>query len=513
MFVSVDENLQLGLDCVAALSPRRAVLYGWAMTPRGAETGLSISAGRDGDCPIEHVSFHPRPDVVPADPRRSAVSGFSIVFATPDNPRDLTFSLFADSAQVRADLRDPTAETNLLKATAERDWRASFALLHASGEDPALAPLLGYLNRPFGAFADWIARLPVLRGRAENFAQLAEVEALASGAGEVIVMLRSASALPAEAEIEAALVGWLRNDEGGPTEVVVLPLADRHAARLPGALGFYGRVEAAWLDRLQATEVIVQARLRGEERIWLRAHPMLATAPDLLDSICRGAAPGPSSAAALDLLRQVIARREAAFTPTLSALAAPTVEVVGATRLPGLALVLGADDPLSARLFYVTASEFERRCDTVLVMGEAAEDVAQALGRSSRLRVLAGHDAIQELREASGRSGVVAVDAATYAQAVAAGRVDEVFARPLDSGEMARLLTLHAVGACSAALSDSFMRLLRLRRASSGEARFTPVTRGWSNRQAADLINGHLARLWTVGPLPVTRRAEHLLHV
>jgi hypothetical protein len=512
VFVAVDANLQLGLDCVAALSPRRSVVYGWAMTPRGAETGLSITAGRDGECPIEHVSFHPRPDVVPADPRQAVVSGFSMVFATPDNPRELTFNLMAGEVRVPADLRDPTIEGNLLKATSERDWRATFALLHAAADDPALAPMLGYLNRPFGAFGDWIGRLPLLRGRAENFARLAEVEALASGAGEVLVILRSATPLPTEAEVDATLVGWLRNDEGGPTEVSVLPMADSHAAWMPSALAFYARVNAAWLDRLEAVEVVVQARLREEERIWLRGVPATVTVPDLLDVTCRGPAPGTALPAGMDLARQIIARREAAFAPTLAALAAPVAEI-GGSRRPDLALVLGADDPLAARLFYLTADEFERRCGTVLVMGEAAEEVAAALARRGRLRVLTGAEAAAELREAPSRPGIVAMDAASYAQAVAAGRPEEVFARPLDATDVARLLTLHAVAGCSPALSDSFARLLRLRRAAPGEARFTPVMRGWSSRQAAELVNDHLARLWTAGPPPTARRAEHALHV
>ncbi len=52
MFVYLDDSLQLALDCVAQVTPRRGIAYGWAMTPRGVGTELSVAAGADGDCAI-----------------------------------------------------------------------------------------------------------------------------------------------------------------------------------------------------------------------------------------------------------------------------------------------------------------------------------------------------------------------------------------------------------------------------------------------------------------------------
>jgi hypothetical protein len=114
--------------------------------------------------------------------------------------------------------------------------------------------------------------------------------------------------------------------------------------------------------------------------------------------------------------------------------------------------------------------------------------------------VLVGVEAAQSLREAAGRAGILAVDAAAYAEAIAAGTPEAAFSRPLDAGEVARLLALHAVAGCAPALTDSLQRLLRARRgASSAEARFAPIQRPWSNRHAADIVNAHLQRLWATG--------------
>ncbi len=525
MYVYVDDSLQLGIDCVATLSARRMVVYGWTMTPRVAGTEIAVSAGADGICAIEHCSFHPRPDVVPPDPRAAVVNGFTLVIATPEDPQALRLAVAAGDATAHADLRDPAVETNLFKATADRDWRISFGLLREVGADPSLAELAAYQQRPFGAFADWMGRLPLLRGRAENFAQFAEVECLASPAGEVLAMLRSTTPMPPDAELHATLFGWLADEPGAPPIAVPLPLSDWHATRLPAALAGYGRLDPGLLDRLQGMELVLQAELRTGETIWIRGQPMAATVPELLDAAGRAAplsAPAPAGAATagLGLLRQVIARREAAFLPSLAALGAGPVESLRGGRPPRTALILGADDPAAGRLFHVTAAEFERRSDTLLVMGEAAEVVAEAFARRGRLVVLTGAEAALALREVAGRAGILAVDAVGFAEAVAAGRPEDAFGAPLDGAEVARLLTLHALAGCALALPDSLQRLLRLRRAAPAEQRFAPIARAWATRQAPELVTAHLQRLWSAGtaaapqmPAPVPRfPAEALLH-
>jgi hypothetical protein len=502
VFIHHDDTLQLALDCVAMLGKGRGIAYGWAMTPRGVATRLGVAAGRDAECAIDHCSFHQRPDVVPQDPRRAVVNGFTLVFDTPEDPRELVLTLAAGDRAIRADLRDTRINPDLAKATADRNWRVTFGLMLDAAGTPAMASLLRYQDRPFGAFAEWVARLPVVRGKVRDFGKLPEVEAGTTGAGEALVMLRAAAALPPEAEVTAAVVCWLRGEADALPEPILVRPADWHAARLPAALAGYARVDPGLLDRLQSIELLVRAELRGGEEVWVRIQPTPGTVPDLLDMAGRttaGTIAMPleaTTAAGLDLLRQVVARREAAFGPTLAALSGPAATDAPA-KLPRLGLILGVDDPAAARMFHVTAAAFEARCDTLLVMGSAADDVAEAFLRRGKVRVMVGVEAAQTLREAAGRAGIVAVDAAAFAEAVIAGDPDGAFAHPLDAADVARLLALHATAGCAPALADSLQRLLRARR--MGDARFTPVQRAWPNRHAAEIANAHLQRLWATG--------------
>lgn len=514
MFIRLDDTVQLGLDCLAMVAPGRALAYGWAMTPRGVGAELRVDAGAEGACTVAYCSFHPRNDVASAEARGALVNGFTLAFETPEDPRELTLTLtLADGRAVRADLFDPRIEANLGKATADRAWPVTLGLMQDCAATPALTGLLRYQGRPFGIFADWVARLPLLRGRMTDHGRFAEVEAVSTAAGEVLVMLRGAVALPPEATLSAGAVAWLRGEPDAPPEPMPVPFVDWHATRLPAALAGYGRVEPGLLDRLQAIELIIRAEPQPGEGLWLRCQPTAGTVPDLLDAASRtvaGSVAPPVEAAAtagLDLLRQIAARREAAFGRTLAALAAPP-PAEGVRHLPRLALILGADDPAAGRLFHVTADALERRCDTVLVMGAAADNVAQALARRGRLRVLVGVEAAQALRDAAGRAGIVAIEAAAFAEAVIAGTPEEAFTCLLEAADVALLLALHAMAGCAPALGDSLQRLLRARRDPS--ARLAPVQRPWRNRHAAEAAHTHLQRLWSAGgAAPLQEPATH----
>ena len=502
VLIQHDDTLQLALDCVAMLGEGRGIVYGWAMTPRGVATRLAITAGHGGDCAIEHCSFHPRPDVARQDPNGTVVNGFTLIFETPEDLRELDLMLTAGEDAIRAELDDPRIATDLATSTADRSWRVTLRLMLDAAGTPAMASLLRHAGRPFGAFADWVARLPLVQGRIRDFGPLPEVEAGSTAAGEALVMLRAPAALPPEASVEAAMLCWLRAEAHAPPEPILVRPVDCHAARLPAALGFYARLDPGLLDRLHGIELILRAETRPGEEVWARVQPTPGTVPDLLDMASRTTAGNlalpleAATAAGLDLLRQVVARREAALGPTLAALSAPAASA-SPGKLPRLALILGVDDPAAARMFHVTAAAFEARCDTLLVMGSAADDVAETFRRRGKLRVLAGVEAAQTLREAAGCAGIVAVDAVTFAEAVIADDPDAAFAAPLDPGDVARLLALHAAAGCAPALADSLHRLLRARR--GAEPRFTPVQRAWSNRHAADIANAHLQRLWLSG--------------
>jgi hypothetical protein len=502
VFVFLDETRQLGLDCVAYLSARRGIAFGWTMLPRGVEGGLDIAAAGDLPCPILHADFHDRPDVGNADPRQAVVKGFVLVFELPSAPEALTMTLTAGMVQLRADMRDKRVERSLPKGIAARNWRLNLALLRQAASVPELAPLMTHQGRPLGAFADWLGAMPVLRGRAAHHGRIAEAEALQASSGEVLVMLRAAMALPAEARMDAVAIGWVRTTPRSPAEPRLLPFAEWLGSRLPAALAGYGRLGGPLADRVQALEIIIHAEPEPGEDAWLRCRPAPATVPDLLDAACRGTADSlavpveAAGSAGLDLLREVIARREAAFAPMLAGLGAA---MAAEPAKPRTALLLGADDPAAARLFHVTADVFARHCDRLLVIGTAADEVAQAFAASGEPAVLVGEAATDALRAASATTGLLALDAARFAEAVIAGTPDAAFADILTGADLARLLALHAVAGCAPALADSLRRLLRARHGGAAQRRFAPVPRNWSNRHAAAPVLAHLERLWSGG--------------
>ncbi len=280
---------------------------------------------------------------------------------------------------------------------------------------------------------------------------------------------------------------------------------------LPEAAAAYGRLSPEDLDRLHALEAVVQVQM-GEERHWLRCQPRPVSVPEFLDAACRLGLPGEAGAPSLPgagvaMLRQVIARREAAFAPTLAALGSASAEPESAEAPHRLLLILGADELTAARLFQVTAEEVESRCEEVLVMGTAAEEVAQVFARRGRITPRLGAEAMQGLQQATGRGGVIAVDATRYAEAVIAGRPGEAFTHRLDAGELARLLALHAVAGRGTALGDSLQLMIRLREA--GPEGFLPLSHRWTRPHAADLVQDHLLRLWMAGAGSAERRRAH----
>ncbi|NKE47699.1 hypothetical protein HB662_23175 [Roseomonas frigidaquae] len=495
----VGDELQLGLDCVVALRDGGRLLVGSARAPADAEATLWLEAPDGQPCPIAQIRFHPGAGPKPNDTAQPARNFTLLVRQLPVDTR---LVLQSGEARVAIAAEGP-GEAALARVLAAWPAAAGFALLSDCAADPALQPLLAWPQRPFGVFADWLGGLGTVRGRiVENLPEIEEAETLTSLAGEVMVVVRGSTPFPPEARLEALPLG-LQPDASGRGEAVALPLLDWHVVALPQALVGHGRIDPAWLDRLSTLDLVLQLQPRPDLTRWLRCRPRAATVPDMLDAICRTtpfAEPTDASgAAALDLLRLVVARREGFLAPSLAMLAAQRAAPDAAGRLPRLGLILGADDPLAARLFQVTAPEFEGRCDRLLVMGDAAEAVAQPFIRRGRIPVAVGAAAVQALRDAAGRAGVLAVEAPRFAAFVAAGRPADAFSHPLGAADLARLLALHAAAGCEPALADSLARLLRLHRTRQGEPAFMPVQRGWSSPHAAEVVNDHLARLWCIG--------------
>ncbi len=505
--VSGDETLQLGLECVAPLSPRRWIAYGFARTPRGLGSRLAVTAGPAGDCAIEHVAFHPD---LAGSTDAHVRHGFTLAFVAPEERPAEAVTLTAGGATIRADLNAAGLGTDLTAATAARDWSASFRLFEACGTESALAPLLQ--GADFGAFAGWIAGLPALPGRAGKTGPFAEIEALASPAGDFLLVLRALAPLPASARLSMVLAARLDSAAAPPR---VLALLDQRLGVQANALVLYGRVEADLRGRLQGIELLGEAEAAPGQMLRLRAHPRLVAAPDFLDAASR-LAPGPGgqtgalALAGAALLRPILAAREAAFAPLVASapLSAPWPAPPGGT--PRLLAILNADDPVSARLFQVMAAAFEQRGDRLLILGEAAEEIAAIFMRRGRLSVETGPAALESLRAAP--EGVVAIEAVRFAEAVIAHQPESAFTQALDGGALARLITLHGLAGFSLALDDSLARKLRLDRLAqqgrSGEAALVPLIRAWSSNLAAEMVHEHLARLWAGLPPTEQVRAE-----
>lgn len=493
--------LQLGLACEVALHGGGRLLLGSARAPSEEPAALRLEAPDGQPCPIAQIRFHP-------DPTPSDSPHPTCLFALISGPVPSGARLVLQAGDRRIDIAtEGPGEAALAGTLAAWPAEAGFTLLADAATNPALQPLLDWQQHPFGAFGEWLGGLNPVRGRmTENVAEIEEAETLTSLAGEVMVVVRGSASFPPGARLELVALGQRPNgtaDAAGRAEPVAVPLRDWQMVALPQALVGQGRIDPAWLDRLSMLDLVLRVQLRPDLVHFLRCRPRAATVPDLLDSICRTtpfAEPTDAAgAAALDLLRLVVARREAFLAPPLASLAAQRPAPDAAGHLPRLGLILGADDPLAARLFQVTAPEFEGRCDRLLVMGDAAEAVAQPFIRRGRIPVSLGAAAVQALREAAGRAGLLAVEAPRFAAAVAAGQPATAFSHPLGAAELARLLALHAAAGCEPALADSLARLLRLYRTQPGEPAFLPVQRGWSSPHAAEVVNAHLARLWTTG--------------
>jgi hypothetical protein len=519
VIVTADDSLQIGIDGVLPLAEGQAVVIGWAMTPRGAATDLAITATPGGDCPILHAGFHARPAIRPADPESAVVNGFILVFTAPAAPRQLLLAVQAGPRAIRADLLDSAIGRDAAAVVAALDPRAAFALLREAGLSPPLAALAGPDPRSYGAFGPFLARLPLVRGRQERLPPLAEALALSAPSGEVVAMLRAPHPVPPEAMLDAALIGYVTPPDGGLPALVPVPLADWHAASLPATLAGYARIDPAWRGTLQGMELVLQLQMRGEEASFLRIQPQPGAVAPMLDALCQenrlAALPvDAGDAPALALLAHVLARREAAFGGDLAALAqAAAAARTAPAPAPRTLLLIGADDPLAARLFHLLAPGIEARGDRLLVIGDAAPAIARVFDQRGRIPVLTGAAATAALREAAARDGVLAIDVARFAADIAAGVPEaEAGAHPLGTADLARLLALHEAAGCGAGLPDSLSRLLRLDRATPGELPFAPVPHAMASPAAAALVNDHLARLWTMGDEAARRRMEAPRH-
>jgi len=491
MFRSFGENFQLGVDCVASLSHAKQIVYGWHMTPRGVPVSITFSTPDGRACRVCHISRHARTDVVPEDPGAATVGGFSIIVALPHAARGLIMTVAAGDEIASASL-DAPATTDLFAANEARDWGVTFDLLKESIGQPELLPLLQYQYRPFGAFAGWMAHLPVVQGEAENFGIVARVACSCSPAGEVALDLRFIGRSRGTVRIEAVAIARLSSDDGGPDEIALMPFHDVLTRHIPAASAFYGRMQWDHVARLRGLDLLVQVTF-DDQRVWLRCQPRVDPVPaflDMLGSALAGQAGQPT------LLGEVAGRRGALVTALIEAERERAAAAASAPRqdLPELALV-GVDDASSCRLLHLLAPELEACGTRLMLLGEAAEAAAQIFNRRARVPAVAarGGGAILARGAEIGPANLVAVDVPSLAAAVIEGDVSGLIRR-VRVGGLGYLMLLHSLAGPTMALGETLARHGAL--LCNPTLPWLPRTRAWRTPLAAELVNEHLEMIW-----------------
>jgi hypothetical protein len=491
MFRSFGENFQLGIDCVAAAGNSRQVVYGWHMTPRGMPVDVSFSTPDGRACRVCHVSRHARTDVMPQDPGAATVGGFSIIVAVPHAARGLIMTIAAGDEFASVNLDTP-ATTDLFAANETRDWGVTFSLLRECIGQPELMPLLHYQYRPFGAFAGWMAHLPVVQGEAEHIGIVARVACTSSPAGEVALDLQFIGRSRGTVGIDAVAIARLRSDDGGPDEIALMPFHDALARHVPAASTFYGRLGWEHVARLRGLDLIVQITF-DDERIWLRCQPRVEPVPGFLDALAAAVA---GQTGETSLLSDVIERRTALVTALIEAEQDRAARMAATPSLdhPELALV-GVDDAPACRLLHLLAPELEASVTRIMLLGEAAEPAAQTFNRRGLLPAVVVREAGAILTRVAeiGPANLVAVDVPALAVAAIEGSVPALLRRARVGG-LGYLLLLHALAGPTRALGDSLARYST--QLGNPDQPWLPVAHDWQSALAAELVNAHLEAIW-----------------
>jgi len=502
----VAETLLVGFDHWREVAGGAAaphwLLLGWVMSPTD-EAFPTLALQADGvDCRTLHLTAFPRPDIAVPEGQPAWVLGFVLLAVAPPASRPDTrrFGLALAARGVEARIALPAAGLGpgLSEVLADGDWSVAHALLAACTDAPDAHCLLEAGGGVLGAFSDWLDRVPVVSHGAERFHGFVRVAALASPAGEFT--LHCGFEGPPCRHFAVAALALLPAAPGDGTgrlrpvrcDGLLIDAAPRHAS-------VYGRPADLAGDLAGAAGADTLLRIdRDAERHWIRLRPRLLPVPAFLEAqdaarVEAGCTdPGGNHA----WLRGLAGSREQGMRARLAGLG--LLEQAAGGR-PVLAVVLGLDEPLGARLIHLAAAELERRCTEIILLGREAAAAAQVLIHRGRLPVRVGPDFLAAARHgAQAGCAVVLTEAAALAEALAAERLDALFADALP-GE--RLGALRDLSACtgSGEPADALWRLLRLRAEHAGSTvgvpRYAPAT-GPASQAAGQEIQAHLRRLW-----------------
>ncbi|WBV44751.1 hypothetical protein [Pseudoroseomonas cervicalis] len=497
MVIYFSESLQIAIDCVALLGSRQQLICGWVMTPRGTPFDMRVLGPQGREQRPAFRLLYARPDVTPPDPQAAMVSGFTLVIEGAPETGPLEMLLRSGEAGGRLNLRDGNINRDLQAVIAGQDWRINFRLLRAALERGEVLPLMRHQYRPYGAFAAWLSRLPLVKHRAEHFGIMTRMECLASPAGEYALGVQFAGRPERRLQIEAIAIGALRAEDGGPDELVLLPQEDGVAYQAASFGCAYGRVPAELLPRLRRLELVAQISF-DDETLWLRAEPRAEQVTGFLDGVASLPGEAMDGSVPVALMQQVLGNRERGLLPSLAALAQAVPRSSGQ---PGLAIMVGVDEPACVPLLDILAPRIEAMCSALLLIGKRAEQAVQVFHRRGRIAASTEREAAIALgRAAEAGAAVVPLDPLRLGRAVIDDDLGALFTHRLEGEELALLRQLHAAAGCSADLADSLVRLLKLRE--QPEQPWQPPAHGWRSPLAAHLVNAHLERLWTLPARP-----------
>ncbi|SHI90174.1 hypothetical protein SAMN02745194_01319 [Roseomonas rosea] len=491
MYFEFGQALQAGLDCAGDISPDQGAVFGWVRHPVGEALELRVE-GSPGD-PVETLllDIHPRQDV--EAPEGMAVSGFSLVHDIPRHApgRLLIIGVVGTAAvqEVAVDLLAYDLPVDVEGVTLNREWGATYQLLHASARDPGRIKTLTADAGPPGIFGGWLDRLPRFAGSADWFMDFRRVTAAMLPDGELAVS-GGFNLPPAPGQKAAAMACALVRRPGGGTEV--LPFAGEARAPLEGGFALSGRVD---VPAGTAVEALIQIR-RGEQSWWFRAEAARATLPEFLNALSLSGVElaGADQGALHGWVRQALSDRGDALRDRLA-----TLGLAGAPARSGsTALLFDVNDEYAARVLSLLAPQFEARFGRMVLSGTAASRAAAGLMRRGRMEITVQGDAEEALLAAAEGPGQVApIDTASLVDAAIEGNPARLTANALPADRLPMIAALHGMAGVGE-MESTLRRVVALMAGVDASALPLPV-------QRPDAIGGlvaeHLRGLWEMVPV------------
>ena len=479
-------------------------MFGWVRHAAGAVPALRVEGSPGEPMPTLLLDLHPRRDV--DLPEGMAVSGFSLLHDIPRNAPGRLLIIGVEGREVAVDLLAYELPMDVEAVTLNREWGATFQLLHASALDAGRIQTLTAEGGPPGIFRGWLDRLPRLEGASEWFMDFRHVSAVLLPDGELAVSGGFNQPSPTGGRASAMACALVHRADGG-TEVVPL-LAERHAP-LDGGFALSGWVHAPeGLPPGTRVEAAIQIRRDGETW-WFRAQAAPATLPEFLATLSLTGVdlPAPDLAALHGWMREGLGERGEALRATLASLG-----LAGAPARPGgTALLFDMNDEYAARVLSLLAPQLESRFGRIVLSGGAAAQAPAALMRRGRLEVEVAGDIRGALRAALHGAGplaffdVAAIDTAALVDAAIEGNPARLTANALSAERLGMIEGLHGLAGVGE-MDATLRRVVALMAGADPSA--LPVQGAAGGR--ADAIGGlmaeHLRELWDMVPVSGTPR-------